>query len=378
MESVKLFWLFGLLIIGSAGECMGVMGGHGPRRCSFPAIFNFGDSNSDTGGRSAAISEVFLPNGETFFGKASGRFCDGRLILDFISETLGLPYLNAYLDSMGTNFWHGANFATGGSSIRPGGYSPFHLEIQLAQFKRFKSQTTALFLQLNHNCTTAPFKSEVPRPRDFSKALYTIDIGQNDLAYGFQHTNEEKVLASIPDILNVLSGVVHQLYEEGGRTFWIHNTGPIGCLPYSVIYYQQKPRNLDRYGCVKPHNKVAQEFNKQLKDMVIKLRAQLPHAAFTYVDVYSVKYSLVSQAKDLGFVDLMNFCCGSYYGYHVECGQKAVVNGTVYGIPCEHPSRHISWDGTHYSEAANEWVAKAILNGSFSDPPIPVSEACHH
>lgn len=57
--------------------------------------------------------------------------------------------------------------------------------------------------------TTAPFKSEVPRPRDFSKALYTIDIGQNDLAYGFQHTNEEKVLASIPDILNVLSGVVH-------------------------------------------------------------------------------------------------------------------------------------------------------------------------
>lgn len=67
---------------------MGVMGGHGPRRCSFPAIFNFGDSNSDTGGRSAAISEVFLPNGETFFGKASGRFCDGRLILDFISKSI--------------------------------------------------------------------------------------------------------------------------------------------------------------------------------------------------------------------------------------------------------------------------------------------------
>ncbi|RVW46572.1 GDSL esterase/lipase [Vitis vinifera] len=308
MESVKLFWLFGLLIIGSAGECMGVMGGHGPRRCSFPAIFNFGDSNSDTGGRSAAISEVFLPNGETFFGKASGRFCDGRLILDFIS-------------------------------------------------------------------TKAPFKSKVPRPRDFSKALYTIDIGQNDLAYGFQHTNEEKVLASIPDILNCC--LEYNYMRKVERTFWIHNTGPIGCLPYSVIYYQQKPRNLDRYGCVKPHNKVAQEFNKQLKDMVIKLRAQLPHAEFTYVDVYSVKYSLVSQAKDLGFVDLMNFCCGNYYGYHVECGQKAVVNGTVYGIPCEHPSRHISWDGTHYSEAANEWVAKAILNGSFSDPPIPVSEACH-
>ncbi|CAL5387591.1 unnamed protein product [Camellia sinensis] len=43
-----------------------------------------------------------------------------------MAETLGVPYLSAYLDSIGTNFSHGANFATGGSSIRPGGYSPFH------------------------------------------------------------------------------------------------------------------------------------------------------------------------------------------------------------------------------------------------------------
>lgn len=187
MESVKLLWVFGvLIIIGSAGTGLGVMGAHHGhhRRCNFPAIFNFGDSNSDTGGRSAAISEVNPPNGETFFGKASGRFSDGRLIIDFISkqciflytnwscmawiikdsiashccffwsnagEALRLPYLGAYLDSMGTNFSHGANFATGGSSIRPGGYSPFDLEIQLAQFRRFRSQTTALYRQLNQN-----------------------------------------------------------------------------------------------------------------------------------------------------------------------------------------------------------------------------------
>ena len=49
----------------------------------------------------------------------------------------------------------------------------------------------------------------LPRPKDFPKALYTIDIGQNDLAHGFQYTNEEKVIASIPDILKVLSGVIH-------------------------------------------------------------------------------------------------------------------------------------------------------------------------
>ncbi|OMP06341.1 No apical meristem (NAM) protein [Corchorus capsularis] len=35
------------------------------------------------------------------------------------AERLGLPYLSAYLDSTGTNFRHGANFATGGSCIQP-------------------------------------------------------------------------------------------------------------------------------------------------------------------------------------------------------------------------------------------------------------------
>lgn len=65
-------------------------GGGGPTGCEFLAVFNFGDSNSDTGAISAALSEVAPPNGETFFGHPSGRFCDGRLIVDFIGESARL------------------------------------------------------------------------------------------------------------------------------------------------------------------------------------------------------------------------------------------------------------------------------------------------
>lgn len=54
------------------------------KSCSFPAIFNFGDSNSDTGGLSAAFGQAPYPNGETFFRTPSGRYSDGRLIIDFI------------------------------------------------------------------------------------------------------------------------------------------------------------------------------------------------------------------------------------------------------------------------------------------------------
>ncbi|KAL3526054.1 hypothetical protein ACH5RR_014426 [Cinchona calisaya] len=375
-----ILYLLGLMVareVGGVTDNDNNVGNQKLNRCKFPALYNFGDSNSDTGGRSAALDVLLPPNGETFFKAPSGRFSDGRLILDFMAEKLGFPYLSAYLDSIGTNFRHGANFATGGSSIRPGGYSPFHLGIQIGQFLQFKSRTTALYEKLRDNRKIPPFKSNLPRPQDFSDALYTFDIGQNDLAYGFEHTSEAETQASIPSMLDTFSEAIHQLYKAGARNFWVHNTGPIGCLPYNVIYYKLKPHNLDSNGCVDPQNKVAQEFNMQLKQKVIQLRAQLPAAAFTYVDMYYAKYSLISNAKKLGFEDPLEFCCGSYVGYQIGCGEKAIINGTVYGNPCPNPSKQISWDGIHYTEAANGFLAKSVLNGSLSDPGVSVLEACH-
>ena len=57
---------------------------------------------------------------------------------------------------------------------------------------------------------------------------------------------------------------------------------------------------LDKVGCVKAMNGVAQFYNAKLKAAVIQLRKKLPLAAITYVDVYSAKYSLISQARKNG------------------------------------------------------------------------------
>lgn len=54
--------------------------------CNFSAVFNFGDSNSDTGGLSAAFGQAPPPNGQTFFHVPSGRYSDGRLVIDFIGN----------------------------------------------------------------------------------------------------------------------------------------------------------------------------------------------------------------------------------------------------------------------------------------------------
>lgn len=91
-----------------------------------------------------------------------------------------------------------------------------------------------------------------------------------------------------------------QLYQNGARTFWIHNTGPLGCLPTSVIYNPSQPDDTDTIGCVKSYNEVAQEFNRQLKEKVSDLRSQLSDVLLTYVDVYSAKYELISGAEKHG------------------------------------------------------------------------------
>ncbi|CAL9093960.1 unnamed protein product, partial [Musa textilis] len=352
--------------------------------CAFPAIFNFGDSNSDTGGLSAAFGAVPPPNGETFFGAPVGRYCDGRLIIDFIAQDLGLPLLNAYLDSVGTNFSHGANFATAGSTIRrqnttlfQTGYSPFSLDVQSWQFTQFKSRSQLA------STRGGVFKDLLPPLEYFSRALYTLDVGQNDLTAGYvSNMTTEEVKATIPDILSKFTDVIKAVYGLGGRFFWIHNTGPFGCLPYVLDRYPLRAPEVDHVGCGAPFNEVARLFNLKLKETVMQLRKRFPRAVFTYVDVYTVKYTLISQARTHGFEHPLVACCGhgGKYNFNVHwgCGATAVVNHTKVLISksCEDPSKRICWDGYHYTEAANRWVYDQIVKGAFSDPPIPVTMAC--
>jgi hypothetical protein len=74
--------------------------------CHFPAVFNFGDSNSDTGGLSSLFGAAPPPNGRTFFGMPAGRYCDGRLVIDFIGTcTRSYSYVSPAPEPLGR---HGA------------------------------------------------------------------------------------------------------------------------------------------------------------------------------------------------------------------------------------------------------------------------------
>lgn len=89
MDSMRPFSVLMVLILVRSMVVLGT------NSCEFPAVYNFGDSNSDTGAMSAAMQEVPPPNGETFFGHPAGRYCDGPLIIDFIGKLPSL--LNIYV-----------------------------------------------------------------------------------------------------------------------------------------------------------------------------------------------------------------------------------------------------------------------------------------
>jgi hypothetical protein len=63
------------------------------KNCSYPAIYNFGDSLSDVGNAIAAFPEQFAnaelsPNGIYFPMHAADRYCDGKLLCDFIGKLI--------------------------------------------------------------------------------------------------------------------------------------------------------------------------------------------------------------------------------------------------------------------------------------------------
>ncbi|GMH10450.1 hypothetical protein Nepgr_012291 [Nepenthes gracilis] len=337
---------------------------------SNPAVFNFGDSNSDTGGLTAGIGfSLPPPYGQTYFHKPSGRFSDGRLIIDFLVNAAELPFLKAYLDSVGApSFRRGCNYAAAGATILPAtaaSVCPFSFGIQVNQFSRFKARVLELLSQSKANGTYLPVEDY------FSKGLYMFDIGQNDLAGAFYSKTLDQVLALIPTVLTEFESGIKRLYEEGARHFWIHNTGPLGCLAQNIAKFGGDPSTLDEHGCVRGHNQAAMSFNLHLHTFCEKLQSQYVGAVVTYVDIYAIKSNLIANYSHFGFEQPILVCCGFggaplNYDSRVGCGRTAVVNGSAASAKaCMDSSKYVNWDGIHYTDAANRFVASQILAGKY-------------
>ncbi|KAK1318220.1 GDSL esterase/lipase [Acorus calamus] len=215
----------------------------------------------------------------------------------------------------------------------------------------------------------------MPKQKYFSQALYTIDIGVNDIVQAYvQNMTDVEIRAIIHDELGILASSIKSLYDEGARFFWVHNTAPIGCIPFMLVSVPPAANQMDSVGCSIPLNKMVEYFNSELSRTVVQLRKELPLAVLTYVDVYSVKYKLISHAAEYGFKYPIKACCGYVGGKYnfnrnIRCGSPVVVNGTLITVnSCKDPSTHVNFEGIHFTDAAN----KCLLDVWNITAPPPV------
>jgi hypothetical protein len=150
------------------------------------------------------------------------------------------------------------------------------------------------FLYLRKRCVELINLDQKP-PIDrggFRRAIYTVDIGQNDLS-AHMHLPYHQVLAKVPGVVAQIKYTVEALYSHGARRFWVHGTGALGCLPQKLAIPRDDDSDLDAHGCLKTYNAVARRFNALLGEACNTLRQRMVDATIVFVDMFAVKYDLV-------------------------------------------------------------------------------------
>ncbi|XP_050902910.1 GDSL esterase/lipase At5g45910-like [Lathyrus oleraceus] len=334
----------------------------------YEAIFNFGDSISDTGNEATLHPPMPInsPYGSTYFKHPSGRLSNGRLIIDFIAQAYGLPFLPAYKNLIeGQDITEGVNFAFAGATALDFNYfnksmvalpgTNNSLSVQLKMFKRLKPSLC---------------KNKKDCRNYFKKSLFLVgEIGGNDI---FSHITPKfsNFRNLIPLVVNKITETTITLIKEGAVEIVIPGNFPVGCsASLLAVVNTNNTKNYDEFGCFKAFNTVIQYFNDNLIYSITTLRETYPDVKIIYFDYYNNAKRLYEEPQKYGFDKDETFkaCCGGGGPYNFDprmgCGSP---NTTV----CSDPSKNINWDGVHFTEVAYKLLAKGLVEGPFAYPSL--------
>ncbi|KAK9091499.1 hypothetical protein Sjap_024676 [Stephania japonica] len=331
------------------------------------AIFAFGDSLSDTGNAIQAFpfyaSSENSPYGSTFFHAPTGRFSDGRLIIDFIASKWGFPFIEPYFKDVFPNYKHGVNFAVAGATVQniteP---IPFFLPMQTDHFVRFKRSVYALL-----NTTSRYAALHVPTKEAFRDGTYMIFIGINDILSGlFDHDLAPSVVKekTVPLVVAGISKAVQDLHKEEAKNFLIFNVPAVGCMPMVLAMASQGPFNsTDKMGCLKEYNAVADFGNKELEKSLINIKKHEKDInVMVIADLYSFYLDAIKSPASYGFKESekLKACCGyggDPFNYFppISCGKDPAAK------TCSKPREYMSWDGIHFTDAFSQKFVEEIM-----------------
>ncbi|CAN1322419.1 GDSL esterase/lipase At4g16230 [Linum perenne] len=270
--------------------------------------FVFGDSLLDPGNNNyiPTLSRGNYPPNGIDFGEPTGRFTNGRTIVDILGQELGAKdFIPPYLapNTTGHVILRGVNYASGAGGILHHSGKLFggriSMDIQIDYFGKTRDDIIQMI-------------GVVEAQKLIKRAIFTVSIGANDFVNNY-------LIPARFKIINVSCSYIplclKRLYGLGARKIVVVNVGPIGCIPF-----QKDVNHVTGDECVSFTNELAR-----------------------------------------GFENANGACCyaaGSHGGL-IPCGPLSTV--------CTDRSKYVFWDPFHPTDAANVIITKRLLDGDLND-----------
>ncbi|KAJ6333320.1 hypothetical protein OIU77_009229, partial [Salix suchowensis] len=254
-----------------------------------PCYFIFGDSLADNGNNNnlQTLAKVdYAPYGVDFSNGPTGRFCNGRTIVDIIGELLGFKnFIKSFPTAKGSQILEGVNYGSGYAGIRD-------------ETGTHVGALVSLSKQIEHHRVTISRIHQILGKNDsnyLNQCLYLSMIGNNDYISNYYLPNYYNTSRqyTVKQYANVLAEEYAQnlktLHDLGARKLAVIGVSPIGCTPNATAFY-------DTNGslCVKPMNEAAILLNDHLKLLVQDLNKKLIGANFMYLEIYEIIWKFVN------------------------------------------------------------------------------------
>ncbi|EYU23325.1 hypothetical protein ABFS82_01G060000 [Erythranthe guttata] len=327
------------------------------------ALFVIGDSSVDCGtnnylGTFARADRP--PYGRDFDTHLpTGRFCNGRIPVDYIALRLGLPFVPSYLGQTGSveDMKRGVNYASAGAGIIFSSGSELGQHISLTQQIQQVMDTFQQFI-LSMGEDSA---------RDLiAKSIFYISIGSNDYIHYYLLNASNVQSLYLPWSFNqflaeTMKQQIQNLYNANVRNVVVMGLAPLGCAPYYLWLYESENGK-----CIEMINNMIIEFNFAMRSLVEELNRNLLEANVIFCDAFEGSMDIIKNHERYGFNVTSDACCGlGEYGGWIMCISSEMA--------CVNASNHLWWDQFHPTEAVNKILAENVWSGLHTNMCYPMN-----
>ncbi|CAK7339380.1 unnamed protein product [Dovyalis caffra] len=305
--------------------------------CGFDAIYNFGDSLSDTG---------------NFVAEHPNRKPRKLVALDSIVNSAGFSSIKAYLDANQTDSNNGVNFAYSGATA-------LSLDV-LGPTLNASSSIVKNTLNTQLQWLDKYLKGFCQQPEDckdkLKSSLFIMgEIGANDYSLAFMMSKktikELNKMNFASTVTKTIEKAIEKVIDYGAARVLVPGIYQVGCAPGYAFGFKNSSK-LDKFGCANEVNDFFKHHNDLLQATLENLRKKYPGVSIVYGDYYSAMQFVLDKLQKFGFEYVTKAC--EPFTYPAK------------GTPCSDPEKYIFRDVFHSTESSNKYMANWLIQDIIS------------